>query len=315
MINILLITDTMKVYIYSLNEYISKNDCNILLSLINCSEIKEKELRENIHIKKVYALDFSGRFALGENKNNMMNEEFFHLNKQKLDKLRNDLCDEESKIQFDEFIHQKRFGNYRKRISHNPEYFDDEIISFSENEVFVDCGAFDGDTILSFIDNLRRKRERERDGDAPFKKIYSFEADSNNLEVLKKNLQGLKNIVIIPKGVYDHTGTLFFENEGTCSSRVVDGNGTKIEITTIDESVNNDDVTFIKMDIEGSELKALIGAEKTIKRCKPKLAICVYHRVEDIVTIPQYIQSLNHDYKLYFRNYYEQGTGSMIYAV
>ncbi len=135
------------------------------------------------------------------------------------------------------------------------------------------------------------------------------------MEVLKKNLQGLKNIVIIPKGVYDHTGTLFFENEGTCSSRVVYGNGTKIEITTIDESVNNDDVTFIKMDIEGSELRALMGAEKTIKRCKPKLAICVYHKVEDVVTIPQYIQSLNHDYKLYFRNYYEQGTGSMIYAV
>ena len=91
--------------------------------------------------------------------------------------------------------------------------------------------------------------------------------------------------------------------------------GTKIEATTIDEAVGDEEVTFIKMDIEGSELKALKGAEKTIRRCRPKLAICVYHRVDDLVTIPQYIQSLCPDYKLFYRNYCQLGLEAIIYAV
>lgn len=69
------------------------------------------------------------------------------------------------------------------------------------------------------------------------------------------------------------------------------------------------------MDIEGSELMALKGAEQTIRRFKPKLAICVYHRVEDLITIPQYIKSLNPDYNLYFRKYWPNAVDAVLYAI
>ncbi len=290
--------------VYSLEKYTCQNDCNIIFAFSFCSERMEEELRNKEHIKKLYVLDFPGRFVLREE--NMMSEEFYRLHKPTLDKLRNDLCDEESKLQLDEFISQKRVGNYRKRFSHNTTYFDKDIISLSENEVYVDCGAYDGDTILSFIDNLK--------SDVTNICIYAFEADSSNVDKMKINLCGLKNVEIISKGVYDYTGTLFFSNEGTDGSHI-DDNGEKIEVTTIDEVVRDSNVTFIKMDIEGSELKALKGAKKTIKRCRPKLAICVYHKVDDLITIPQYIQNLNPDYRLFFRNYHANAFEAVIYAI
>ncbi len=290
--------------IYPLKEYTSQNDCNIILARVRCSEDMETELRGNKHIKRLYALDFAGNFSF--DKDNRMSDEFYQLHKPTLDKLRADLCDEESKLHFNEFIRQKRTGCYRKKFSQNTQYFDKDLITLSDKEVFVDCGAYDGDTILSFIDNLKSN-------DVCFH-VYAFEADSGNIEKLKSNIKDLMNVEIIPKGVYDKPGTLFFNNDGTTGAHVSDG-GEKIEVTSIDEVVKDNNVTFIKMDIEGSELKALKGAEKTIKRCRPKLAICVYHKIEDLITIPQYIQSLNSDYKLYFRNYLDVSLESVLYAI
>ena len=72
----------------------------------------------------------------------------------------------------------------------------------------------------------------------------------------------------------------------------------KIEVCSID-NVIDDKVTFIKMDIEGSELEALKGAEKTVRSHKPKLAICLYHKIEDFWEIPLYINEIVPEYKLY----------------
>ena len=84
----------------------------------------------------------------------------------------------------------------------------------------------------------------------------------------------------------------------------------------MDEALSGQRVTFIKMDIEGSEMKALKGAEGIIKQQKPKLAICVYHKPEDIWEIPAYILSLRDDYKFYFRHYCYWGIGeTVMYAI
>ena len=91
-----------------------------------------------------------------------------------------------------------------------------------------------------------------------------------------------------------------------------------VPVTSIDEELSGEDVTLIKMDIEGSELSALMGAEKIIKRCFPKLAICVYHRVDDFITIPQYIRSLSSDkirYKFYMRHHAAWMAETVLYAI
>ena len=72
-----------------------------------------------------------------------------------------------------------------------------------------------------------------------------------------------------------------------------------IETVILDDFLHGERVTFIKMDIEGAELDALRGASRIIKEQKPKLAISIYHRLEDIIEIPKLIISLRPDYRLY----------------
>ena len=79
--------------------------------------------------------------------------------------------------------------------------------------------------------------------------------------------------------------------------------------------IKDDKITFLKMDIEGSELKALHGARKIIQRDKPKLAICVYHKPEDIIEIPLYINSLVPEYKFYMRHYGYTPANTVLYAI
>ena len=69
------------------------------------------------------------------------------------------------------------------------------------------------------------------------------------------------------------------------------------------------------MDVEGAELSTLKGAKETIKKYKPRLAVCVYHKLEDILEIPQYILSLDPSYRLYMRNYESFGLETVLYAV
>lgn len=88
-----------------------------------------------------------------------------------------------------------------------------------------------------------------------------------------------------------------------------------IEVAAVDDVLWDKDVTFIKMDIEGAELEALKGAGLTIQRCKPKLAICVYHKPEDIWEIPNLILDYYPDYKLYLRHYSLHFGETVLYAV
>lgn len=292
--------------IYDIDELLKTGRFNVFLAFVSCSADRIEQLEHHINVNKCCHLDFLGKNSAGGD--GQMYDSFLSENKAVLTKLRKDLSDEASKQALDDFIHQRNTGVFCKPYSHKPEYYDDEIVSLSENEVFVDCGAYDGDSILAFCNALKEK------GISSYKKIYAFEADKVNAHKLKENLSGLENVQLIVKGVYDQVCTLHFSENGTMGSMVAD-EGNKIEATTIDEIVGDDEVTFIKMDIEGSELKALKGAENTIRRWRPKLAICAYHRVEDLITIPQYIQSLRPDYKLFFRNYCQLGLQAIIYAI
>lgn len=108
---------------------------------------------------------------------------------------------------------------------------------------------------------------------------------------------------------------MIFSDERNANSSI-DANGNIIvQTTTIDEISDNKPISFIKMDIEGAELEALKGAAQTIQRNKPKLAICVYHKPEDILDIPGYILELNADYRLYLRHYSYTPTETVLYAI
>lgn len=176
------------------------------------------------------------------------------------------------------------------------------IINFSQNEVVLDCGAYTGDTFISYIYHVGKVR-----------KYYAFEPDKTVYEKLVDNTYLYSNVKIIQKGVSDKIGEAGYNISDSCSC-IMENAENRIDITTIDHEIEGD-VSFIKMDIEGEELNALKGAENTILKYKPKLAICVYHKKEDLISIPQYIKALRPDYKLYLRAHEPTLSEVVLYAV
>lgn len=125
---------------------------------------------------------------------------------------------------------------------------------------------------------------------------------------------------LIPKGLWSSETELVFNevaNFGSSSFITHKGSGKEqvIPTTSVDIVLHGEPVTFIKMDIEGAELEALKGAQNTIRRYHPILAISIYHKPEDIVELPRYIKSLVPEYKLYLRNYHLDTTETVLYAI
>lgn len=185
----------------------------------------------------------------------------------------------------------------------NPQYFPSDIYKLSNNEVYVDCGGWDGDTVNEFLKQTNNK----------YKNIYIFEPDKRMVPKLKDNLGVDVKYTLFEKGVYNQTCKLGFD-VSACGTISEDSSDNTIEVTRIDDVIN-EKISFIKMDIEGAEMSALQGAEKTLRKSLPIMAICVYHKREDLITIPQFIKSLNPNYNLYLRAYYDYVSEVVLYAI
>ena len=193
----------------------------------------------------------------------------------------------------------------RELISEN-QFFDKDIYKIGHNEIFVDAGAYNGDTVDLFCkatDNL-------------FEKIYAFELNPFNFKNLIAHISEKpinKKVVCINKGIGNENGKVYYSNDDTASQICL-----KAESSLPGEICRLDDVieyaTLIKMDIEGAELEALKGAEQLIKKCKPKLAICIYHKPQDFFEIPLYIKSIVPEYQLAVRHYTTVETETVLYA-
>lgn len=185
------------------------------------------------------------------------------------------------------------------------QYFDLRELPHEEMESFVDIGSFDGKTTLQFIK-----------WSGHFNKIYCFEADNNNLLKCRENLQFIgEKVNIIDKAAWSSVGMIGFYEKGNGSSFIDDNAELMVPVTTIDNELKNNRVTFIKMDIEGAEIEAIKGARSVICSQKPKLAIAVYHKKEDIIAILQLVMEYNPNYKFYLRHYSLTDSETVLYAV
>ena len=141
-----------------------------------------------------------------------------------------------------------------------------------------------------------------------FKKYYGIEPDKNNFIKLKAYVSTLQEeirnkIVLLDKAVYDAERTLHLYSLNGPGSFIADIGVEETVAVQIDNIVDMDGATYIKMNIEGSELNALKGAVNTIKQYKPRLAVAGYHKTWDLWEIPQFIYSLNSTYNIYLRSY------------
>ena len=186
-----------------------------------------------------------------------------------------------------------------------PQYFDEELIVFGNDEVFVDGGCLDFNTSFHFMDK------------APlFKKIYAFEPDCHNflrIKDLSKHVRPNK-IELFNKAIYSGKKSLSFHNRGSFWSQVSDSGSNRIEADCLDNLI--DGATFIKFDIEGCEYEGLLGSRRIITNYKSKLAISVYHKLSDLWEIPLLIKEFYEGYRLYFRHYHKtMHTETICYAI
>lgn len=190
----------------------------------------------------------------------------------------------------------------------NPAYFSREFFAPSVNEVFIDGGLFNGDTTEAFIKWVNGK----------YHAIYGFEIDEENVIAAHKNLSQYKNIHIISKGLWSKTDVQNASLKFSTSSRINKAGVDSVPVTSLDEyfsSMNNRELpTFIKMDIEGSEKQALLGSKNIISSARPKLAICAYHKPEDLYDLPRTILNIREDYKFALRQYSPYTWETVLYA-
>lgn len=193
-------------------------------------------------------------------------------------------------------------------------YYENGLIQLSEDEIFVDGGAFTGDSAAYFIERVGGK----------YSHIYSFEPSMENFMQASKSLQRHPRVDVIQKGLWSEDATLSFyqDNGNPAGSRLMNAGSNdrySIAVTGLDmffsEAAEEKLPTFIKMDIEGAEKEALMGAKEIIKRRKPKLAICAYHKPEDIYELPQTILGIRDDYRFVLRQHEYGCYDTVLYAV
>lgn len=206
------------------------------------------------------------------------------------------LADQTSKAVLEKFVNFRVSANpdYLQGFENNPggQYFED-FLQLRTGEVFVDAGGFDGQTVIDFIARCPR-----------YQSVHFFEPDPHNLKIAGEKLSSYANIHYYNCGLGNEPGVLKFSSGGGSASAVSAAGNIEIQIDTIDRLVV-EPVSFIKMDIEGSERLALRGAVLHIRRDHPKLAVCCYHRFDDLLEIPREILSIRDDYSLYLRHYTE----------
>ncbi len=216
------------------------------------------------------------------------------------------LCDDVSRTVFNDLLAYRLTGDPSYMENYSVRFKDQYFESFLGNlvdAVFVDCGGFDGDTTQEFC----RRYEF-------YKKVYLFEPSESNIVNAKKRLSGFRDVDIIQQGLSDSVGILRFNLNLGSASYISETGSSSINVTTLDDRVT-EKVTFIKMDLEGWEIKALRGSIRHIKNDKPILAISVYHHISDLWKIPELILEINSSYNVYLRHYTEGWSETVMYFV
>ena len=184
------------------------------------------------------------------------------------------LADDESKKAYIEYIRTKAYCDFYRLTQHPTwnKYFDDNIYTHKDDEVFINCGASNGDTIFYYLEKFDM-----------FKKIIALESDKSRITQFKENIHYLsktdqQKIILHPI--------------------LVDGKDNKLDVIC-----NNEQVSLINMDIEGMELEVLKGAKNIIKNNHPVIATCAYHLPSDLYELPLYLKELVNDYEIFYRKY------------
>lgn len=224
----------------------------------------------------------------------------------------NQLSDEKSKKVFLNLLNYKLTykPEYICAVADKRQYFDSELIKLPQNSYFIDAGSYTGDTLKEFVKYTG----------GGYEKAICMEPVKANVEILKSTIgeNHYDNVDIFEIGASDGEKTLYFDSKSGMSARPSDMGDVQVQCDSIDNICRKNGyerIDFIKMDIEGSEYDALMGAENMIKKCHPLLAICVYHKDDDFYMIPNLIKKIYPGYRIFFRHYELSDEETVCYAI
>jgi FkbM family methyltransferase len=188
-------------------------------------------------------------------------------------------------------------------------YYPMDLLSPVPDEVFVDCGSFDGESTKSFA----------RHWGGTFRHVFALEPDPLNQKALGTNLEAMgigDRVTVMPYAVGSSNGQVSFAGSGSVTSHVTNQDGGfAVECRRLDDIEWPVTPTYIKMDIESAEPEALAGATELLRRHKPVLAVCTYHRNEHLWQIPNLIHSIAPEYHVFLRRYAEECWEGVCYAI
>lgn len=227
--------------------------------------------------------------------------DYANSNKAELQKVYKMLADEQSKKVFENVIRYKLSGDLKYlRECETPADEKFDLLKIGTEETVVDLGAYDGDTLVEFLNGTSMQ----------FKKLYAMEPDSKNYRKLKRRLYMIGSALLeaYNVGAWDEDTTITFNMRAGRSSTA--SGGTKrsaryrdIKMMKTDTMLRGEAATYIKIDVEGAEENALRGARETIANFRPKLNVALYHRNEDMFKLPLLIAELNKKYRFYLRHH------------
>ena len=202
------------------------------------------------------------------------------------------------------------FAGLSPRVPWKPYLPEGCLFDLQANDIFVDCGAYDGDTLRDFLD---------KQGSA-FRGIYAVEPDPGNFAKIQSFLKSRpaelrQKVTVRQAAVGAKAGTVCFDAAGTAQSAISTGGTLTVECITLDDLFPSEPPTYVKMDIEGAEPDAIAGAARIIRESAPILAICVYHRFDHLWKLPLLIRSLSDRYRFYLRPHADACWDLVCYAV
>lgn len=243
------------------------------------------------------------------------NKELLIKNIDDIEKAYQALADEESRTIFENYIKAicQNDADAFSLPSENVQYFDKEIEGLyqKKNGYFVDCGAYIGDTFESFCQEGIEL------------KYIGFEPDMKNFKQLANAVEPFSEKyapVLFPCATSDENMLVHFsvcsdENVSSVSSAISEEGNTTMPCVKLDDAVRGLPISCIKMDIEGAEYDSLLGAEEIIRKQTPDLAICTYHRTDDMWRLQNLITSFSDKYKFYLRSYNMFSKETVLYAI
>lgn len=214
-------------------------------------------------------------------------------NSEKIQTVCDMLADEKSRQTYADVINFKISGKieYLNNCTSPKDEIYGEIISLGSDEIFADLGAYNGDTASEFIEACGGN----------FRHMYAFEPNPKNFRKLKKNLPEDERITLFNAAAGSENGIVKVSaNEGRMSRESGSGKTVDIPVLALDEAVQ-ENVTVLKLDVEGAEREAILGARRHIAN-GAKILCSLYHRNEDMFELPLLIKSINPELKLYVRH-------------